>query len=127
MMMNLKQSRIIYFYFICLLIVSLSQEKNLNHIKRDLSYEIDDTQQQQAEYKYYVQEENNNNNSQLPRDLHQKYASADEYMSFTVQPGSSAAGSTNQLENVTVKVGQQAVMPCFVNNLGSFKVFIYFH
>jgi len=128
MILNLKQSKICY--LICFLLISSSLQKNLNH-KRDVSYEIDDQQQQQqqqpqAEYKYYVQEEENN---QLPRDLQQKYAS-DDVMSFTVQPKSSATNNNNnQLENVTVKVGQQAVMPCFVNNLGSFKViylFIYF-
>ena len=25
-------------------------------------------------------------------------------------------------ENITIKVGQQAVLPCFINNLGSYKV-----
>ena len=42
-----------------------------------------------------------------------------------------AAGTARHLnadravENVTVKVGQQAVLPCFVNNLGPFKVNFY--
>jgi hypothetical protein len=31
-------------------------------------------------------------------------------------------GDLKQIENVTVKLGQQATLPCFVNNLGSFKV-----
>jgi hypothetical protein len=117
--MNLNLKRPTICYLICFfLLISSSLQKNLNH-KRDVSYEIDE-QQPQTEYKYYVQEEENN---QLPRDLQQKYAS-DDVMSFTVQPKSSA--TNNQLENVTVKVGQQAVMPCFVNNLGSFKVIYLF-
>lgn len=119
--MNLNLKRPTICYLICFfLLISSSLQKNLNH-KRDVSYEIDE-QQPQTEYKYYVQEEENN---QLPRDLQQKYAS-DDVMSFTVQPKSSATNNNNQLENVTVKVGQQAVMPCFVNNLGSFKVIYLF-
>ncbi len=35
---------------------------------------------------------------------------------------STTAPQDKLIENVTVKVGQQAVLPCFVNNLGSFKV-----
>ncbi len=26
------------------------------------------------------------------------------------------------IENIVVKVGQQAVLPCFINNLGSYRV-----
>ena len=41
---------------------------------------------------------------------------------------STTAPQDKLIENVTVKVGQQAVLPCFVNNLGSFKVsFIFFN
>jgi hypothetical protein len=29
-------------------------------------------------------------------------------------------------ENVTVIIGNSAVLPCFINNLGDHKVFIYF-
>lgn len=42
-------------------------------------------------------------------------------MSYTA-PASSSTVSVNQIENVTIKVGQQATLPCFVTNLGSFKV-----
>ena len=59
----------------------------------------------------------------------------DDKLSYDDEPAAAvvgnvvrAAGTTRHLnadravENVTVKVGQQAVLPCFVNNLGSFKV-----
>lgn len=35
---------------------------------------------------------------------------------------SSTSRTDENYENVTVKVGRKAVLPCFVNNLGSFKV-----
>ena len=49
-------------------------------------------------------------------------ARASEEESVTPQP------LDKSTENITIKVGQQAVLPCFINNLGSSKVsrFSYF-
>ena len=50
--------------------------------------------------------------------------------STTPKPVELAATSSIVLEksteNITIKVGQQAVLPCFINNLGSYKVSFFF-
>jgi hypothetical protein len=35
--------------------------------------------------------------------------------------------NNKNVDHITVKVGQQAMLPCFVNNLGSHKVILYFY
>jgi hypothetical protein len=87
--------------------------------------QADLTDDEQLEYKYYISDE------QQPhaRDIQQQFA-IDEIdlkastNSDRITGPSSSTGTVNQLENVTIKVGQQAVLPCFVSNLGSFKVSI---
>ena len=83
----------------------------------------DATDDEQSEYKYYISDE------QQPqaRDIQQQFAIEDTDLksstsSDPITGPSSSTMAVNQLENVTIKVGQQAVLPCFVSNLGSFKV-----
>lgn len=88
-------------------------------LKRDLTEQDD-----QSEFRYYITDDSQS----PPRGLHEQFAAEEleidkpssDSLAFTA-PASSTVG-VNQIENVTIKVGQQAILPCFVSNLGSFKV-----
>jgi hypothetical protein len=81
-------------------------------------------------YGYDDDDEENNDESQLmQRSVNSKLSSP----SLTTLNAEAAAGapvveSTTAMpldkstENITIKVGQQAVLPCFITNLGSSKV-----
>ncbi|CAF0871583.1 unnamed protein product [Brachionus calyciflorus] len=53
----------------------------------------------------------------------EKYFYHEDYRSVSTQSTSILPTTQDKtLENVVVKVGQQAILPCFINNLGSHKV-----
>ena len=57
-------------------------------------------------------------NSRLTSSNTREEDEAEAAVGITTQP----VAIEKSTENITIKVGQQAVLPCFINNLGSSKV-----
>ncbi len=86
-----------------------------------------DTQHEDDGYYGYGDENDENEESQLiQRSVNSKLSSSS--LTSTLNVDAAEATSTSPMlldkstENITIKVGQQAVLPCFISNLGSSKV-----
>lgn len=85
--------------------------------------QLRDTQHEDDGYYGYGEDNDENEESQLiQRSVNSKLSSS------TLNVDAAEATSTSPMildkstENITIKVGQQAVLPCFISNLGSSKV-----
>lgn len=74
---------------------------------------------QKQYHKYSKHHHNNNNNHQISDTVVDENESAKHHQQQQQQQQTVSDKTT---ENVIVKVGQQATLPCFVSNLGSSKV-----